>query len=133
METLNFSTAKKNNSDKMNQLFTDNGVFWAFNNEQFAEGQKTLKEGDKLISIGGGGYMPKSNSDKLDNELAALKIEFRKLILDNNLQESEILYHLCNYEAFYSNDLSDTMDTIGEFYSQDEVLKVYYANMNEYA
>jgi len=46
------------------------GVFWAFSNEQFAEGKTPLEEGDKYVSIGAGGYMPKS---KVDNMLLALK------------------------------------------------------------
>ena len=43
---------------KRTELYTNCGLFFAFSNEQFTENKTPLKEGEKYVSIGAGGYLP---------------------------------------------------------------------------
>ena len=68
---MKYQEIRSESEKKRNQLITDCNVFFAFNNDQFAEGKKNnpIAEGEKYVSIGAGGYMPKS---KLNDFLPGL-------------------------------------------------------------
>ncbi|WP_320980037.1 hypothetical protein [Bacteroides sp.] len=77
--------------------------FFAFSNEQFAQGLKSirpLKEGEKLVSIGGGGYGTKDGAKRLvefcDNITERIKAEC-------NPQEVYV-YEYNNHECFFAYD-----------------------------
>ena len=135
METLSFGQLRTQTENKRNAILTNNGVFFAFNTEQFNEGKDklNLQEGEKLVSIGAGGYMPKANVDKFLKETEDLNAEFRKYIVDNDLKDSEILHHLSNHECFYTGDLQDAIDAADGIYSYEEVNKVYRKYYAEYS
>lgn len=120
--------AKAIRTKRTNEAFTDCGVFWAFSNEQFAAGQArtVLAEGDKLVSIGAGGYMPKSKVAELKATLKAIDREHAATVKANKAaREAHIAYELHNHEATYTGDLTDTMEALGKGYTRAEVLKVY--------
>jgi hypothetical protein len=135
MKTLTFGQLRKENEEKRNSILTNNGVFFAFNTEQFNEGKAklNLQEGDKIVSIGLGGYMPKTKVDKFLKEMEDLNTEFRKYIIDNNLKDTEILYHLSNHECFYTGDIEYAINATNGIYSYEEVSKVYRKYYVEYS
>lgn len=135
MTTLTFAQLRKQTEEKRSEILTNNGVFFAFNTEQFNEGKAklTLQDSDKIVSIGLGGYMPKANVDKFLKETEDLNAEFRKYIVDNDLKDSEILHHLSNHECFYTGDLQDAIDAADGIYSYEEVNKVYRKYYAEYS
>ena len=55
---MNITEAKKAKSEMMSELFKKCGVFFAFSNQQFEENKTPLLEGEKYISLPGGGYVP---------------------------------------------------------------------------
>jgi len=128
MSTL--ANIKEQKQNKVNTLITECDMFFAFSNEQFNEGREKhpLTEGDKYVSIGMGGYMPKSKVDQFTNGMADINKWYKSALKDNKLRVKNILYELCNYEAFYTGDISDTLDALGSDYTHDEVLKVYKDN-----
>lgn len=108
------------------KLFRECKVFWAFSSEQFNEGRKKceLKEGEKLTSIGAGGYLPSANFEQLEQGLKSIDA-WRKASIKAAKAEEVILHELRNYEAFYTGELDDAMEVLGDNFTIDEVRAVY--------
>lgn len=112
----------------MDQLLTDCSVFFAFSNEQFQKNKTPLMEGEKYVSIGAGGFIPKSKVQGLTAGMKAIEATYRKAIKESKQREAEILYELQNHEAFYTCDIKDTLEALGEGFTEAEVWKVYNEN-----
>lgn len=92
---------------------------FCFNDQQFNEMMTnwglTPEDTDKIYSIGGGGYIRKSDSkamnemfDRHEREVAAARSE----------NKDDYLYHMFNYELAnheygYTYDATDTLDALG--------------------
>lgn len=115
---------KKQAQDKRTILFNNVGLFFAFSNDQFHENKTPLKEGEKYVSIGAGGYMPKSKvkdyleGSKLINQWE--KTEIKKL---KDGKELHILHELRNHECFYTCDIEDAANVLP--YPRKDVWKVF--------
>ena len=132
----NFNEVKKEYDEKYNEEFKKTGVFWAFTNTQFDE-NKTHKDApdSEYLSVGLGGYIHKSNKDKLDNFnnviAPQLKKEFADSIDINNL----IDYELVNHECYYTYDYSDVVYLVQYYFGTksnetlDLVKKRFYDNL----
>lgn len=103
-------------------------MFFAFSNEQFAENKTPLKEGEKYVSLGAGAYLPKGSVDKYISGIKEIEKWYKTTIKENKVRSENILYELCNHEAFYTCDIEDTLLALGSDYTQDEVQAVYNAN-----
>ena len=123
MKTL--TEIRKEEEEKHTQLFNDCGLFWAFSNEQFATNKTPLQEGEKYVSIGAGGYLPKHNVDKFCKGMKDIKKWTKEQTKANKLQEAEIAYELANHECYYTGDISDVVDLFAGTYSSDQVKRVY--------
>lgn len=123
--TSNFMNANDIRQDKTNKLMTSLGVFWAFSKEQFEEGKTPLKEGEKYVSIGMGGYMPKGNVNALIEGMKHIGNEFKKAMKDAKARKAHIAYELNNHEAYYTRDITSTLDALGEDFTKEEVMAVY--------
>lgn len=119
---------KKLKEEKVSAAIADCGMFFAFSNEQFDKNKTPLNEGEKYTSIGGGAYMPSKNVSKWNDEMEDLEKWFQNEIKENKLQDEIILYELYNHEAFYTGDISDTVDALGGVYTEEEVMAVYRKN-----
>lgn len=110
--------------ERLNTLLNECGVFFAFSDEQFQKNKTPLKEGEKYVSIGAGGYMPKSkvndyiSGSKLINKWE--KAERKKL---KDGKELHILYELRNHETFYTCDIDDAAAVLP--YPKKDIWKVY--------
>lgn len=127
----NYQELKAQKEAKFSKLLEDCKVFWAFSNEQFAENKTELKEGDKYVSIGDSGYMPKSYVQLFLNgnkEITKWYKSEMKKSKDN--ADAEILYELNNHECFYVGHIDDVVGRIG--YSRERIQKVYNANVKKY-
>ena len=116
---------------KYNDLMDNCHVFWAFSNEQFEEGAKKnpLKSGDKYVSIGQGGYMPKSLNEKLSKGMKKIHDWARDSKKDD---KAVILYELHNYESFYTGDIKDAVDRLKDLgYTKEQVQKVFKSNLSK--
>lgn len=120
--------AKALRTQRTHEAFTAAGVFWAFSDEQFEAGQARtqLAEGDTLVSIGAGGYLPNSKVDGLKATLKAIDREHaRTMYAHKAAREAHIANELMNHEATHTGDVTDTMEALGKGYTRAEVLKVY--------
>lgn len=116
--------------ERYNTLFKQCGVFWAFSTEQFKE---QAPRGVKLVSIGMGGYMPKSEYDKLIAGLADLK-KYERSMKKQIKAADAILYDLRNYECFYTGDIDDAVEALSTLgYTYDQVKEVYQQNYDKEA
>lgn len=125
-----YTEIKKESSRRHEELFADSGVFWAFSNKQFEENKTPLKPGEKYVSIGAGGYMPRGNYEKLVEGGKAIK-KWEKQAMKEVKAEEAILYELNNHEAFYTGTIEDAMDVLGELgYTEEQVKAVYHKHNN---
>jgi hypothetical protein len=122
---MNLQEIKKHKQDSMDVLFKTCGVFFAFSNQQFQENKTPLQEGEKYVSIGAGGYCPKSKAKTLLDGFEAINETYKAAIKANKQRNAEILYELQNHEAFYTGSIEETMDALGEDYTREEVQAVY--------
>lgn len=94
------------------------GLFWAFNNEQFQEGLDKLgikKEdaGEKLYSIDAGGYMLKSQSDAFKAMFKRHEQERKELRKNTKLLFGALVYELRNHEYCITYNPQDALDALG--------------------
>jgi len=126
---MNYPEIKKEVEKKQTILFKECKLFWAFSNEQFVKNKTELQEGEKYVSIGGGGYMPKSSVKIFKKGMKEIeawkKAEVKK---NKDGQEEQILYELNNHEAFYTQDIEDTYEALGKQYTRKEIWKVFHKN-----
>lgn len=92
---------------------------FAFNQSQFDEMMKKwdLKPTDirEILSIGGGGYIRRSDADAFKAIMGRHEIEMRMAMKKN---EDDFLFHMFNYELAnheycYTYELDDTLDALG--------------------
>lgn len=123
---MNLQQIKKEREAKQTALFKECGLFWAFSDEQFAKNKTPLQEGEKYVSIGAGGYLPKSKVDAFTAGMKEISKWYKKEVADNkDLRRKEIIYELGNHEAWYTHDIEDTMLALGSDYTDKEVWKVF--------
>ena len=115
---------KKQYQDKLSELFKECGVFFAFSNEQFQENKTPLSDGDKYVSMGHGGYLPKSKVDAYISGMKELnKWEKAEIKKEKDGKEKHILYELNNHECFYVGDIEDAAAVLP--YPKKDIWKVY--------
>jgi len=123
---MNLHEIKKQREDKQTVLFNECGLFWAFSDQQFAENKTPLQEGEKYVSIGMGGYLPKGKVDAFSAGMKEINAWYKKEVADNkDLRRKEIIYELGNHEAWYTGDIEDTLAALGSDYTAKEVWKVF--------
>lgn len=122
MET-NFNQLKSEKQVKYNNLMDELKVFWAFNNQQFNEGiaKCELLEGEKVVSIGAGGYIPKKNVQSFIDGQKSIEKWFKNAT--KTMKEEHILYELNNHECFYAGSIESAANVLP--YSKKMVLDVY--------
>lgn len=110
---------------KVDDLMTECHVFWAFNKDQLQEGMKKnpIGAGDKYVSMGAGGFLPKSCVDKWLDGMKAIT----KWTKESKKNDNEVIrYELNNYECYYQGDIEDAMPRLSELgYTREQVLKVF--------
>jgi hypothetical protein len=124
MKTI--SEIKTEKQEKYNTLMRNCLVFWAFSNEQFEQNKTPLAEGEKYVRIYGGGLMPQGQVNNFNEGIQTIEKWYKAELKSNKARKANILYELCNHEAFYTGDVSDTLETLGSDYTRKEVLEVYH-------
>lgn len=127
---MKYTTIKNEAQEKYSALNDECGLFWAFSNEQFAEGKKKnpVKEGERYTSIGSGGYLPSKNVDKWLKGMKAIEA-WQKAEIKKAKTEEVILYELNNHEAFYTGTIEDAMPVLADLgYTEEQVKAVYHKN-----
>lgn len=120
--------------DKQQKEFDAFPMRFAFDDKQFEEGMKELglsvKDTDKIVSIGYGGFIRKSDI-KAFNEMNKRHRVEEKEAMDKDLTGEGYIkdmfdFELANHEYGYTYELDDTLDALGltiEEINNDERLK----------
>lgn len=96
-------------------------MMFAFSNKQFAEGMAKLglkeNETNKLLSIGAGGFIRKSDRKAFDDMFVRQEKELKKAIEEDLTGEGFIYnmfnYELGNHEYCITWELDETLNTLG--------------------
>lgn len=125
---------KKQAEQKRDILINECRLFWAFSNEQLKEGinKINLSEGEKIVHIGHGGYLPKNNVDQFLNGMESIKKwekAERKAQKDSD-KEAHILSELNNYECFYVQDIEDALPSLLPFYKKEDIQAVFEKHLS---
>lgn len=107
-------------------LFKSCHVFWAFSDNQFREGadKNPLTKGEKYISIGAGGYMPKHHYQTLIDRMASIK-EQRMIRMRQVKAEQAIAYELSNHECEVTHNLEPVISLFEGVYTPTEIREVF--------
>ena len=112
--------------NKHQKRVNDFPLGFAFSNQQFKDMMEKweLKETDtdKIYSIGGGGFIRKTDLEEYNKMWTEIRKEEKDLIEQNKTGEGYIkdmfLYELENHEYGYTHELEDTLDALELTYDQ---------------
>jgi nitrogen fixation-related uncharacterized protein len=132
---MNIHQTKEQQQKDIASLLETLGLFWAFNDKQFSEGYEKVKhlliDGEKLVSVGSGGYIPKHNARTMIDGIEKIKKEYKKKIKEAHAEKEHILYELRNHEAFYTGSIEDTCKALEGYYTREEIISVYTENLKK--
>lgn len=123
---MNNMTPNVRRQKQVNDLITDCKVFFAFSNTQFEEAvSKLVGEDKRIVSIGAGGFIPKNRVEDYINGMKKIGEEFDEAMKSKADREAYIAYELNNHEAYYTRDISSTLDALGDGFTREEVMAVF--------
>jgi len=130
---MTYQEIKHEEGERVGELSTRVGLFWAFSNEQFEKNKTPLQEGDKYVSIGAGGFVPRSQVDTFIQGMKDIETWKKEEVKKNKAeQERTILYELNNYECFYTGDIEPALEVLKPLgFTRKQVQTVYRANVNK--
>jgi len=117
-------------------LFKQRKVFFAFDNEQFAEGMRKhfLTKQDQIVGLGQGMYCPRNQAKKVLKELNKIYTNAIKQDIAENGIETIIKRELSNHECYYTGDTIDCIEKLKDYPNITEELinKIFYKNLKKY-
>jgi hypothetical protein len=119
------SELKEERQAKNSELFEKVGLFFAFSDEQFQKNKTPLKDGEKYVAIGAGGYLPKGNVDEFLKGMEEINDWYKGEIKSNKAENKEIVYELNNHECFYTNDLTSVYELFEGVYTKEQIKSAY--------
>lgn len=122
---MNLHEIKKEREVRQSAMFERCRLFFAFSTEQFNENKTPLKEGEKYVHIGAGGYMPNSEVKNFLDGTKEIKKWYKDTVKANKLRRENIIYELGNHEAWYTGEIEPTLSALGEDYTEAEVKQIY--------
>jgi hypothetical protein len=131
MEKLNFTDLKVEKERRFNLLIDKSRMFFAFSNDQFRAGLEKIgfdKETEKIVSIGHGGYMPKSEVENYLSGAGEINAWFKGAT--KSMKEEHILYELNNHECFYTGSIEYAKQVLP--YSKKDIIAVYQKHRANY-
>lgn len=93
------------------------GIFFAFNNSQFAEGMQKVglepTATKEIYSIGAGGYIRKDVADKFHEMMSRQEMERKEQRKDAKRLYESLVYELNNHEFCITHDPKDALNALG--------------------
>lgn len=130
--------------DKQQKYTNDFPMIFAFSDEQLKEGMEKLglneNDKDKIYSIGGGGFIRKTDSESFNNMFSSFDKEMDNAIKDDTTGENFIKdmfrYELSNHEYGCTYDIVPTLNALGftieEVKNSEKLLHGLQLAKNEY-
>jgi hypothetical protein len=112
-----YKELKNNHQNEVNSF----PIFFAFSEDQFEEGMKTLRlkpyEKELICSVGMGGFILKADVEDYNNMFSRQDEEMKLSINDYETGENFIFdmfnYELSNHEYTYTYEIDDTISALG--------------------
>ena len=135
-----YDEMKKRHSEEYNKF----PIKFAFSDKQFKEGMKELglteNDTDKIVSIGYGGFIRKTDVKAFNEMNKRHREEEKQAIINDKTGEGYIKdmfeSELANHEYSYTYDLTDTLQAIGlsmeEIQSKENLRNGLNLALNEY-
>lgn len=120
---------KDQRQEKVSALIAACGMFFAFSDKQWEENKTPLKEGEKYLRMFGGSFMPAGNLEQWRAGDKEIGDWFREQIETHNLRRAHIAYELANHEAYYTHEIDQALDALGEGYTREEVQKIFWEEL----
>ena len=119
-----YQEVRKRHQEEINQF----PIKFAFSDKQFEEGMKELglkpDDYDKVVAIGGGGFVKEEDAERLTKMCVEHAREIRELVEADPTGEGFIkdmfYYELCNHEYGYTYDASEALTALG--YTEKQVM-----------
>lgn len=112
MET--YTELKKRHANEV-KIFE--GLFWAFNNNQFSEGMEKiglkLENKNQIYSIGAGGYILKTKLTDFRSLTKRHAKEKTSRLKEEKFLINSLVYELANHEYCITYDLTETVEALG--------------------
>ena len=93
------------------------GIFWAFNNDQFKGGMEriglTVTDTDKIYSIGAGGYILKTKREAFKEMMDRHDTEQKERRKSEKFLLDSLVYELQNHEYCISYDTEPALTALG--------------------
>lgn len=118
-------------TEATNKHINDCNVFFAFGDSQFKEGIQKLKEsgilldGEKVTSIGAGGFIPSKNVQKYIQGHKDIQKEYKQMKKDEKALNDYILYELHNHEVFYTGNINEFCFTYMSDVPKEKIISIY--------
>lgn len=122
---MNYQQYQKISAERINNL----PMFFAFSDAQFAEGMAKIglaKEDTKQIfSLGGGGYIKKTDSHLLEKALEENEIDRKSVIDDDKELLNAIVYELGNHEYCITGDPEPTCSALDISLDDERIARIF--------
>tara|TARA_R110000803_G_scaffold171801_1_gene234708 strand:+ start:1310 stop:1696 length:387 start_codon:yes stop_codon:yes gene_type:complete len=116
--------------EKQTKLFKETGTFFAFSDKQYEEQADKTKT---YVYMGAGMYtLKKYAKDQIEKHYQIYNNAIKQDIKENG-KDKIILRELLNHEAYYTNDLEQTIETLKDYpFSEDDISHIYQKNYGKY-
>lgn len=112
---------KRKHSDRIN----DFPLRFAFSNKQLKKVIDELGPPETLVSIGGGGYMRKSDRKAFDELWETNEKEMVEAMKDDGFMEEAIRYELSNHEYCITGDPTETIEILDLDMKDERVGRIF--------
>ena len=110
----NYTDLKIRQAKELNDF---EGIFFAFNNEQFKEGMEkiglTIEDTKQISSLGAGGYIHKDRSEAFHAMFGRHAEEKKTRKQEEKFLFDSLVYELNNHEYCITLDTADTLNALG--------------------
>lgn len=115
----------------ISEALSKHGAFFAFSQSQFEE---QAVPGLRYCSLGSGLICPEKNALLLSSDLEKAHHRGIAQDIEENGVSAIILRELLNHEAFYTGDISDTVDALQSYeFSRQQVIEIFNQKISQYA
>lgn len=119
-KTETYQELKARQAEELNKF---EGIFFAFNNEQFKEGMEkiglTIEDTKQIFSLGSGGYIRKDKSEAFHAMFKRHSDEKKTRKQEEKFLLESLVYELRNHEFCITLDPSDALNALG--YNKEDI------------
>ena len=122
--------------ERQQKEFESIPMAFAFSDKQFEEGMQKLgldpKDTSKVCSVGGGGFMRKTDIDTLAELTSRHEQEQEEVFKNDDFMLDAILYQLWNHEYGYTYNVKPALEALGLSKDEERVSRILKMAIQKY-